>query len=401
MKNILFIICFLFLGSLAYSQIKVTAPGDVGIGTTSPNYKLDVDGNASVQGANLYLGEDAGAAQATVRVGGNRTVNGPAAIQFINDPGSGLSTKFVRNNAGGGGLTHGGTSALTFAATGAASITLKTDNINRMIIKETTGRVGIGTSNPGALLHVNNSTVFKPGGGTWTAPSDRRLKKNIKPFQDGLEEILKINTYTFQYNGKAEIPEDKMHVGIIAQEMQEITPYAITDFEYQNSVISEEGVIQKSGDVEEYLAYDGSSLTYMLINAIQEQQEMIDDLKSELDDIKQGNIDYIQTNPHVEDITIFTSSVTLSDEMVAIIDQNQPNPFNGSTIIRYFIPENSNEGTIKFYSLTGQLMRTVNVDHRGYGELTVEAQDLPSGTYTYSFEVDGKLVETKKMVLTR
>lgn len=126
----------------------------------------------------------------------------------------------------------------------------------------TTGRVGIGNiASPAHLLELAADDAAKPNGGVWTASSDRRLKQNIKKYTDGLEEILKINTVTYNYNSKSGYATDKEYVGIIAQEMQEIAPYMVRKMNPEKN---------------DYLGFDGTPLTFMLVNAVQEQQEIID-----------------------------------------------------------------------------------------------------------------------------
>ena len=122
------------------------------------------------------------------------------------------------------------------------------------------------------------SQGFKPGGGMWAAPSDARLKKDIHPYTDGLTQILQIQPYRYKYNDKVTIYDpDKEHVGILAQDMKEIAPYmveltplgqVVEEDENGNERIVKEGT--------PYFTYDGSALTYMLVNAVKEQQKTID-----------------------------------------------------------------------------------------------------------------------------
>ena len=55
---------------------------------------------------------------------------------------------------------------------------------------------------------------------------------------------------------------------------------------------------------------------------------------------------------------------------------------------------------MNFYNLTGQLIKSVTLQN-GAGKVNVSADELPSGTYTYSLEVDGALISNKKMVKMR
>ena len=133
------------------------------------------------------------------------------------------------------------------------------------------GNVGIGLSNPSYLLQLGSNSAAKPGSNTWTIASDQRLKKEIVPFSDGLSVLTKINPVWYRYNGKAGLPDDgKKYVGIIAQEMQQIAPYTIDTF--------------KDSTDTEYLNYDSNAITYVLINAVKEQQAVIELLKKQLED---------------------------------------------------------------------------------------------------------------------
>jgi len=132
------------------------------------------------------------------------------------------------------------------------------------------GNVGIGTNAPGFLLEVNGFAA-KPGGGSWLTSSDARLKQSIQPYHDGLSALLKINPVTFHYNEKSGYDTKPAYVGVIAQELQPIAPYMVNTF-------------QRNG--ESYLGVDNSSMVYMLINAIKEQQQQIEELKKENAEIK-------------------------------------------------------------------------------------------------------------------
>lgn len=134
------------------------------------------------------------------------------------------------------------------------------------------GNVGIMTAQPNARLSVSGD-ASKTGGGVWAAWSDARLKKNIRLYTSGLKEILQINPVRFQYNElSGEENLDKDFVGIIAQEIEKVLPSTITI--KQDSVLKDKRM------------YDGSELTYTLINAIKEQQAQIEALKKEVTELK-------------------------------------------------------------------------------------------------------------------
>lgn len=114
---------------------------------------------------------------------------------------------------------------------------------------------------------TNGGVARKTGGGSWAALSDRRLKKNISEYNEGLDALMQIEPKTYQYNELSKVNSNTEYVGVITQELQEIAPYMVSTLEM---------------DGEEYLQVDNSAMTYMLINAIQEQQKIIEEMKKRI-----------------------------------------------------------------------------------------------------------------------
>ena len=100
---------------------------------------------------------------------------------------------------------------------------------------------------------TNNNAVF---GGTVSASSDVRFKKNINTIQDSLNKVLNLRGVTFE-----KIETEGTHMGVIAQEIEKIIP----------EVVSEDKDGKKS------VAY--GNIVGLLIEAIKEQQIQINELK--------------------------------------------------------------------------------------------------------------------------
>jgi hypothetical protein len=178
---------------------------------------------------------------------------------------------------------------------------------NGLTIDVSTGRVGIGTTAPDQLLSVNGN-ASKIGGGTWATFSDRNLKKDIVPFNEGLSVILKINPVRFKYNGMAKIKNTtEEFIGIIAQDMQQVAPYTIKTSKIQVSEselnlfpmgttkfikmdtisVTEAGKnTPQSKTIKMYeselLSYDPNAIFYLLVNSVKELDKQNKDLKLEL-----------------------------------------------------------------------------------------------------------------------
>jgi len=239
--------------------------GLVGINTSSPSESLDVAGSIKASNNVISYGEF-------------KAYDGTQQFQIKPN----AASNYVQIDVGGTG--HAGDDFY---------IGDLTNTTNAVYIM---GDVGIGTDAPTQKLSVNG-TAGKTGGGLWAGFSDRRVKKDIVDFSDGLNIISQMNTISYKYNGKAGNPDDgKEYVGIIAQEVQEYAPYMLETVKIK---LNEED--KEESDV---LMYDGSALTYILVNAVQEQQAIIDAQQAEIDalqtkvdemDVLQAELETIKT----------------------------------------------------------------------------------------------------------
>ncbi len=146
---------------------------------------------------------------------------------------------------------------------------------NNLIVE---GTAGIGTPIPTYQLQLSTDSAAKPTTNTWTIASDRRIKKNTADFTDGLDIIMRLKPRTYQYNGLGGQGYDdtNTHIGFIAQEVEPIAPYMIE---------TGKGTIG-GAQVGDFKNYQGHALPFILVNAIQEQQKEIEELKREIRALK-------------------------------------------------------------------------------------------------------------------
>jgi hypothetical protein len=83
------------------------------------------------------------------------------------------------------------------------------------------------------------------------------------------------------------------------------------------------------------------------------------------------------------------------------LEQNFPNPFNPSTVIRYAIPVKSRV-LLTVHNILGQVVATIVNESQdaGFHEIRFDAPNLSSGVYLYRLEA-GKFVETRKLTLIK
>ena len=103
--------------------------------------------------------------------------------------------------------------------------------------------------------------------------SDARLKNFHGVIENPLDKVMKLNGYYFTENEKAKelgYTNDKMQVGVSAQEVQEVLPELIKS-----------APLNKANGTD-YMTIDYGKLTPLLIEAIKEQQQQINELKKQI-----------------------------------------------------------------------------------------------------------------------
>ena len=132
------------------------------------------------------------------------------------------------------------------------------------------GRVGINTTTPDQTLSVNGN-ASKTGGGTWLTYSDQRLKKNIKEYHKGIEELMLINPVLYNYTSKSGYSDtSSTFAGVIAQEIEKILPNTVSRFDDSKG---------PSG-LKDKRQFDSSEIIWLMVNAIQDLQKELHDIRA-------------------------------------------------------------------------------------------------------------------------
>ena len=123
----------------------------------------------------------------------------------------------------------------------------------------------IGNLGPRDVDHVN------PVGGDGEAMSvlgqlsSRRMKTNVRKLEDALDKVVELRGVTFDWKDSG-----RRDIGLIAEEVGKVVPEVVT---YEDN-----GVDAKS--------LDYAHLVALIIEAIKEQQRVIDDQHMELEEVK-------------------------------------------------------------------------------------------------------------------
>lgn len=226
--------------------------------------------------------------------------------------------------------------------------------------------------------------------------SDQSIKRNVQPVENALSLIGKLNPKTYDlYNDNCKqlnFEGVKKQYGLIAQEVEKVIPEIVNDVKVPATYDEKGSVIHPERDLKG-IYYE--QLIALLIKGAQEQQQQIEKQQQQINDLKQ--LLTTNTASHSNG-SVSVEAVTLSDKNFIVLNQNVPNPFSESTVITFNIPSDFSKAQIVFSTSEGKIIKTVDIREKGEASLNVFANDLSSGMYSYSLIIDGKVVDTKKML---
>jgi hypothetical protein len=241
------------------------AGGNVGIGTfaaaTPPTYRFEVN-----LAANTAVGEQ-------VRFGNAVVCNGAQAF-------NGFGVFAHRNHATNSNyaLRQSPTGAVQLNVPSAQIMSLR-QNDNTVLAIAANGKVIIGgletnlTGSSNQSLQVDGG-AFKSGvDNLWSIGSDARLKEDIRDLESGLAELRRVRPVRFRFNGRGGQKAGQPGIGVLGQEIEQIFPETVEK-------VPATGI--GTDEIDDMRIFNGSALTYVLINAVKQLADKVDELERAL-----------------------------------------------------------------------------------------------------------------------
>jgi hypothetical protein len=228
-------------GGVNGERMRIDSSGNVGIGTTSPSYKIAVDGGS--------LGGTSGDTLDILQL--RSTVVNGSYLNFQN----------VRTSTGSNWETAGTRiqQITDFTPQGYIQFNGTGNPFGISFGSGSTERMRLESDGD---LHADGDVIAYS-----TTISDERLKNNIVGIENALDKVNQLNGYTFEYKA-----DGKISAGVIAQEVEKVLPEAV----------SEKELPLKTDDGEQYKVVNYDALHGLLIEAIKE-------LKAEIEELKNGS----------------------------------------------------------------------------------------------------------------
>lgn len=95
-----------------------------------------------------------------------------------------------------------------------------------------------------------------------------------------------------------------------------------------------------------------------------------------------------------------TRNQIVFDETFGKMEQSTFSSVKGSTVITYFVPNNTLSAYIQIYNTMGVLVMQIPIATIGKNNITIDTYKLTNGIYIYSLIADGYLIDTKKMIIS-
>ena len=386
--------CSRNLGTDALRWNNIFACGNVHVGTTSSVAAQLSVSNTTLSGIAGTGSFQIGETNTFNLVMDNNEIqsrsNGGTNTLFLQFNGGNLDANF----GGGNAIFHGNLGVNTSAP--AQLIHVRQNIANRAIEwqhESTTDfwTVGIGTATLNCRFEFNGTgkAQISSTDGTYSTISDARLKKDVESLHSVLDKVMQLRPAEYYYID-SKTRADHKSTGFIAQEVEKVFPQLIhnDDMGYK------------------WLSY--SEFSPIAIKAIQELNTKLEDKTAEMDAVK-SELAELKAMVTKLDNALAQCCMNYSEKNTstgnatdaARLEQNNPNPFNQTSVIKFYVPSTFRTAQIVITDLTGVQLKTINISQSGIGQVTINAFELASGTYMYSLVIDNAKVDTKKMELTK
>lgn len=397
-------------------RMRITKTGRIGIGTNSPQQALDVHGNIKVTGA-LYFPDyfnDYYPVIYNANYGLYITPPGDESVHIETSTPTALDVSSGDNaiNASSSGGTIYSSSDNPFPTIIYSSAVYATALAGAGVAGLSDSSYGIygSTNNPNSYAGYFSGGIYSTG--TFIA-SDETLKQNVQDFSSALSVINQLHPKTYQYrqdeNYKLmKLPQGE-HYGLIAQDVEKVLPNLVKDtkFNVSDAVPQKHGFDSKhsnqnvaTSEVIHFKALNYIELIPVLIKGMQEQQQSIEQLK-QINQQQQEQIDQLKNLIETKLGNADASNIQTATLSSAFLSQNVPNPYKNGTTISYNLPAKFSSAQIIITDNGGKVLKQINVSGAGKGSVNIGASSLSSGSYNYALWIDGRMIDSKQMILQK
>lgn len=228
-----------------------------------------------------------------------------------------------------------------------------------------------------------------------SAEVNAKSTQTLRPINSALDGIASANPFMYIVRtqvpgiGTGVVPDSATLTGTVAPTSDPVVSFGKSYYALDVNAVKQSfpALIIKDAQGNEYVNY--TQLVPILVQAIKE-------LKTELDDLKEA-VAASGTRKVNAATNIATNTL---DEGWGSISQNTPNPFTGQSTVRVSVPDDASDAYIDILTLNGASVKRIPVSN-GLSEVSLSSFDFAPGTYLYTLVVNGKVSETRRMIVNR
>lgn len=226
--------------------------------------------------------------------------------------------------------------------------------------------------------------------------SDGRFKKNVKDINNALDIVNALNGKSYQFKEKVGDYDFKAVQG------QDQLGFIAAELK---EVLPELVMEDDNG----YQSVNYTGVIPVLVEAMKEQQNVIDEQETTITELNK-TVESLETRLERLEALLNDSDLgsidntrpvntNTTDFSGIVLKQNAPNPFKGITTIDYEIPAELGTASLVVYDLNGKTIATYNIADKGM--VRFDASNLSNGTYAYAIVVNGQSIATQKMIIQK
>lgn len=237
--------------------------------------------------------------------------------------------------------------------------------------------------------------------------SDQRIKQNLRQIENPVSIINSLNAYKYNFTSQyLEGQPDSVNqaqgmkndqYGYIAQQINAILPELVS---YDPNI--------------DLYSVNYVGILPILTEAFKQQQETINQLQTQINTINNSlvalqnccgiNAGKVGKTNNTDNIANKTETDVKSlNGNTPLLYQNNPNPFNDKTEVKFYLPTATTDAKLIIYNLNGQQLNAIKLNNNGQGlqSVFIDGSNLGAGSYYYTLLADNKEVDTKKMILLK
>lgn len=228
-----------------------------------------------------------------------------------------------------------------------------------------------------------------------SAEVNAKSTQTLRPINSALDGIASANPFMYIVRtqvpgiGTGVVPDSATLTGTVAPTSDPVVSFGKSYYALDVNAVKQSfpALIIEDAQGNEYVNY--TQLVPILVQAIKE-------LKTELDDLKEA-----VASSGTRKVNAATNIATNTlDEGWGSISQNTPNPFTGQSTVRVSVPDDASDAYVDILTLNGASVKRIPVSN-GLSEVSLSSFDFAPGTYLYTLVVNGKVSETRRMIVNR